>query len=99
MAHPDGRWSHHRVMGGPQAIRMVSNCPAGCSIPKPSGVSRGLPSSSSGSGPAKPVSKEPLGHAADRNKCTLQCPEKKVHHPANRSAREAERGEAESVSN
>jgi hypothetical protein len=37
--------------------------------------------------------------APHRRRQPLYCPEKKVHHPANRSAREAERGEAESVSN
>jgi len=43
---------------------------------EPLGGSRGLPCSSAGSGPGSTgLEGKPAGHAADRNKCTLQVPE------------------------
>ena len=49
--------------------------------------------------PAKPASKEPLVTPPIGINAPFGIRRSKVHHPANRSAREAERGEAESVSN
>ncbi len=63
---------HRRIMGGPEAIRLGQQFPGWVQYPgKPLG-SRGLPSSSSGSGPGlNQPRRKPAGHAADRNQCTL----------------------------
>ncbi len=64
---------HRRFIGGTAGQSgWVSNFPAGCDIPKSPRAREVFPACPRVSGKAKPASREAAGHAADRNRCTLQ---------------------------
>jgi len=63
---------HRRIMGGPQGNRMGQQFPGWVRYPEtPGGIARAS-MLVRGSGPLNQPRRKPAGHAADRNKCTLQ---------------------------
>src|SRR6266545_643892 len=73
MSHLRMGGMHRRFIGGTAGQSgWVSNFPAGCDIPKSPRAREVFPACPRVSGRAKPASREAAGHAADRNRCTLQ---------------------------